>query len=190
MYESANERRQAYYCSREWGLKREAVHRRSGGICERCKRNPGAAVHHLTYARLFNEPLEDLWHLCHECHDFIHGRGDVDPIKITKSERLKKLFADIVRLIEGTNFHLIADEAGINLPAAVREVINNWWKYPKLWDDIESDRRVESLIRKYHDVLYKEPSEWLVEAAALDSSCGVSTLESDLPVLDEREEAS
>lgn len=72
------EKRQAYYCSREWGLKKEAVHQRSGGVCERCHKNPGEAVHHKTYIRLFNELLTDLWHLCSDCHDFVHGRGDVD----------------------------------------------------------------------------------------------------------------
>lgn len=72
------EKRQAYYCSREWGLKKKAVHERSNGVCERCHKNPGEAVHHKTYIRLYNEPLTDLWHLCSDCHDFVHGHGDVD----------------------------------------------------------------------------------------------------------------
>lgn len=76
---NANEKRQAYYCSREWGLKKEAVHERSGGICERCKKNEGDAVHHKTYARLYNENLEDLVHLCEECHSFTHGKTHFDP---------------------------------------------------------------------------------------------------------------
>ena len=76
-----DERRQAYYCGREWGLKREAVHRRADSICERCRKNPGAAVHHKTYANLYREPLTDLILLCEECHDFTHGRSDVDPAK-------------------------------------------------------------------------------------------------------------
>ena len=76
---NANERRQAYYCSREWGLKREEVRRRSGGQCERCRRHPAGSVHHKTYARLYHEDLTDLWHLCCGCHDYVHGRSDVDP---------------------------------------------------------------------------------------------------------------
>lgn len=84
-----SEKYQAYLCSREWGLRREAVIARSGGICERCKLNAGTAVHHKTYKRIYNEPLSDLIHLCDDCHDYIHGRGHVDHTK--KIER--KLFA-------------------------------------------------------------------------------------------------
>jgi hypothetical protein len=74
------ETRQAHYCSREWGLKKEAVHKRSNGVCERCKKNKGQAVHHKTYIRLYNERLEDLIHLCNGCHDFEHGKSNIDPI--------------------------------------------------------------------------------------------------------------
>lgn len=55
MSSAADEKRQAYYCSREWGLLKRAVHERSGGICERCGVNDAAAVHHKTYIRLFHE---------------------------------------------------------------------------------------------------------------------------------------
>jgi hypothetical protein len=82
-----DEKYQAYLCSREWGLKREAVAARSGGVCERCKRNPAYAVHHLTYARKYREPLSDLIHLCEECHDFNHGRSNHDPSKRVLPER-------------------------------------------------------------------------------------------------------
>ena len=63
---------QKYLCSREWGLKREAVHRRANGICERCNWQTGTAVHHLTYIRKYNEELSDLQLLCGDCHNFIH----------------------------------------------------------------------------------------------------------------------
>mgnify|MGYP001219781477 CR=1 FL=1 len=75
----ADEKRLAYYCSREWSLKKKAIHARSGGMCERCDENKGEAVHHKTYARLYNEDLEDLIHLCNKCHDFQHGNSDFDP---------------------------------------------------------------------------------------------------------------
>jgi hypothetical protein len=42
---------------------------RSGGICERCKKNDGYAAHHLTYARMYQERLTDLIHLCEEMYD-------------------------------------------------------------------------------------------------------------------------
>jgi hypothetical protein len=72
-----NEKRQAYYCSRAWGLKKEAVKRRSGGRCERCRENPGENVHHISYENLYHESLLELIHLCRGCHEFQHGLSDV-----------------------------------------------------------------------------------------------------------------
>lgn len=54
------ERYQQYLCSREWAVLKEQVHKRSGGICERCGFHPLDRVHHLTYARKYKERLEDL----------------------------------------------------------------------------------------------------------------------------------
>lgn len=68
-----------YLCSREWGALREAVHERASGICERCKKHPIYAVHHLTYIRKYNEEPEDLQGLCDDCHKYTHKRGDFDP---------------------------------------------------------------------------------------------------------------
>lgn len=68
-----------YLCSREWCELREAVRARSGGICERCKRNPMDAAHHLTYVRKYAERLEDLQAICNGCHEFTHGKSDDDP---------------------------------------------------------------------------------------------------------------
>lgn len=77
------EKYQAYLCSREWAEKREAVRRRAEGVCERCRALPMSAVHHLTYARKYNEPLEDLQAICQQCHDFTHGKDDFDPARWT-----------------------------------------------------------------------------------------------------------
>jgi hypothetical protein len=68
-----------YLASREWGLLKQAVHRRAGGKCERCRRNKINAVHHLTYIRKYCERLEDLQAICNACHDFEHGRSNYDP---------------------------------------------------------------------------------------------------------------
>ena len=73
------EKYQAYLCSREWCARREAVRNRSGGRCERCRVNEMAHVHHLTYARKYEEPLEDLQAICKGCHEFTHGKSDYDP---------------------------------------------------------------------------------------------------------------
>lgn len=74
------EKYQAYLCSREWAEKRRAVHDRAKGKCERCKLFDIDAVHHVTYARKYAEPLEDLAGYCKWCHGFTHGKHDFDPV--------------------------------------------------------------------------------------------------------------
>jgi hypothetical protein len=66
------ERRQAYYCSTEWESLRQQVIERSFGYCELCKSEPIYLVHHLTYARLYKEHLDDLQGLCEKCHQRVH----------------------------------------------------------------------------------------------------------------------
>lgn len=69
----------AYLCSREWGAKKEEVHRRASGKCERCYVRPIDAVHHLTYVRKYAELATDLQGLCKACHEFIHSKSNDDP---------------------------------------------------------------------------------------------------------------
>jgi hypothetical protein len=78
----ASEQYHKYLASREWGLKKRAIKERSGGICERCHNAPMENVHHLTYKRLYNEPLEDLQGLCRACHVFESGVTDSDPLEM------------------------------------------------------------------------------------------------------------
>ncbi len=82
---------QLYLASREWAVKRGQVHARSGGTCERCRNAPGENVHHQTYERQYDEPLDDLVHLCRPCHEFVSGKRNDDP-----------LMAAPVRLRDGT----------------------------------------------------------------------------------------
>jgi hypothetical protein len=77
--EEDREKYKAYLCSREWAMLRNAVRARCGGMCERCKVNEMECVHHLTYARKYDEPIEDLVGWCNACHEFTHGKSDVDP---------------------------------------------------------------------------------------------------------------
>ena len=77
--ENEKEKYAAYLCSREWSVLKEAVHKRAGGLCERCKVFPITAVHHLTYARKYAEQLEDLAGHCEHCHAFTHGKAEFDP---------------------------------------------------------------------------------------------------------------
>ena len=80
------ERYSLYLCSREWSEKKEGVRERAGGICERCHVNEMDAVHHLTYARKYEERLEDLQAICRDCHEYTHGKADVDPARVSFSE--------------------------------------------------------------------------------------------------------
>lgn len=69
-----------YLASREWALRREAVKKRAGSVCERCDTLPLRDVHHLTYANIGNEPLDDLQGICGPCHEYESGvEGAVDP---------------------------------------------------------------------------------------------------------------
>lgn len=68
-----------YKASRKWAKKKIAVAQRSGGMCERCRKNAAKEVHHKSYDKKFDEPLEDLEHLCRHCHKFVSGKSDYDP---------------------------------------------------------------------------------------------------------------
>lgn len=78
--ENDREKYAAYLCSREWGVLKEAVLERSGGICERCETLPQDATHHLTYERKYAEHLDDLQAICTPCHEFTHGKDTFDPV--------------------------------------------------------------------------------------------------------------
>jgi 5-methylcytosine-specific restriction endonuclease McrA len=65
-----------YLASRAWWLKRQAVMKRAGGKCEKCKINPATAVHHLSYLRVYNEYLTDLQAICQQCHEREHAIGE------------------------------------------------------------------------------------------------------------------
>lgn len=71
-----------YLASREWTLLKNRLHKRSGGICERCKGAKAAEAHHLTYERIGRELLTDLIHLCSMCHRFLSGKLEFDPIDL------------------------------------------------------------------------------------------------------------
>lgn len=68
-----------YLTSREWSEKKQEVLKRADGICERCHLHSASQIHHLTYARKYDEPLEDLLAVCEACHRFVHGFEKVDP---------------------------------------------------------------------------------------------------------------
>ena len=79
-----------YLASREWAVLKRQVRERSGGRCERHKASEcpwtfrfiheATAVHHLTYERVGKEALEDLQHVCRDCHEFLSAESDHDPV--------------------------------------------------------------------------------------------------------------
>jgi hypothetical protein len=76
----ANRRYREYLSSPEWRAKRAAVIARCNGVCERCHKYLVDEVHHLTYANVFNEPLEELRGLCKPCHRLLHDHTGIDPL--------------------------------------------------------------------------------------------------------------
>lgn len=60
-----------YIKSDKWRQKRELVLSRDHNKCQTCLSDECLEVHHKTYDRLFNESLEDLITLCHDCHHAI-----------------------------------------------------------------------------------------------------------------------
>lgn len=80
-----SERRQELldYCDTiEWRRKREAVLDRDNYQCQArlpCCIGRASQAHHLTYARVFDEPLFDLISVCRPCHERLHAtRNDRD----------------------------------------------------------------------------------------------------------------
>jgi len=70
-----DEKRKVYYeylKSDKWKLKREKVMLRDKNVCQACLTRTATDVHHLTYERIYNEPLFDLVAICRQCHEKIH----------------------------------------------------------------------------------------------------------------------
>lgn len=76
-----------YLDSEHWQTLRQQKLLAVDNRCEKCgaypKRLPGGSlggldVHHLTYERLWNEPLDDLEVLCVRCHALEHGQPSDD----------------------------------------------------------------------------------------------------------------
>ena len=61
-----------YLKSSEWKARRNATMERDRNLCRVCKSERAAAVHHLSYDRIYNEPLYDLISVCNSCHDYLH----------------------------------------------------------------------------------------------------------------------
>ena len=77
---------------------REAVRRRAASdgdpdqaICERCDAAPVRATHHLTYERVGREDLDDLLGVCSDCHEFLSGKAENDPLHLRAVEAMDEV---------------------------------------------------------------------------------------------------
>ncbi len=73
------ERYHAYLASREWAKLKVKIRKRSAGMCEACYVAAATETHHQTYIRLYREHLDDLRHVCHECHLYLSAASDFNP---------------------------------------------------------------------------------------------------------------
>ena len=64
-----------YLDSADWKKRRSAALARDGGLCQACYEADASEVHHLTYERIFEEPLFDLVSVCEDCHKKLHRRN-------------------------------------------------------------------------------------------------------------------
>lgn len=64
---------EVYLTTLHWRNVRQRKLGEVGYRCEKCDRDKGLEVHHLTYERLGQESLEDLQVLCPICHREAHG---------------------------------------------------------------------------------------------------------------------
>jgi hypothetical protein len=153
------EKYKAYLCSREWALLRNAVRERCGGKCERCKVNQMECVHHLTYARKYKEWLEDLAGWCNACHEFTHGKTDVDP----------KPIPSITEWIATHGW--CKGMSRVSLLRFIDDVVSRGWSsYGEMYCYMQLAKCIESRMGR----------EWMLDAAdgkfSAGSSVGVSEL--------------
>lgn len=66
------EMKAAYYMTPHWNRVRLERRVHDMSQCVLCSATIDLQCHHMSYARLFNEPLEDLLTLCSRCHGRVH----------------------------------------------------------------------------------------------------------------------
>lgn len=65
---------EGYLASDTWAKKRHTVMIRDKGLCQACLSRDATEVHHLTYERIFEEPMFDLVAICRICHAKLHRK--------------------------------------------------------------------------------------------------------------------
>lgn len=71
--------RHAYFASRAWQMRKQALALRSNGKCERCGYGRFEVAHHLTYAHFGAEYIKELQAICRPCHAYLHAKSNFDP---------------------------------------------------------------------------------------------------------------
>ena len=92
-----NDTYNSYLLSEAWNDKRSMRMKLSGWKCEACGSKQLLQVHHLTYDRIFQEPMEDLMVLCrihHEAAEEMKRKG-----AIPKTGDVHRIRLDTLRLI-------------------------------------------------------------------------------------------
>jgi hypothetical protein len=76
----------AYRRTPRWRNLRNAVRLREKGVCQICRRRKGRDCAHLTYERIFSEPLCDLLWVCRHCHVLLdtYPEGNYPHLPIAK----------------------------------------------------------------------------------------------------------
>lgn len=92
-----------YLNSDQWADKRRELFALRGRKCEICGSVHEIHVHHLTYANIFNEPMEDLQVVCQMCHSEIHKRPTGSAVKNKSKQKSKEQYKepdlkDVVKL--------------------------------------------------------------------------------------------
>jgi hypothetical protein len=64
-----------YIRSANWRKRADKALKRDQYVCQACGDARATEVHHLTYERLYEEPLFDLVSVCHDCHTKLHPEG-------------------------------------------------------------------------------------------------------------------
>lgn len=129
-----DEHRKKYYDyinSEEWKIKRAQVIERDGGRCRACLSNKYLNIHHLTYDRVFNESLNDLITVCHECHCKIHDLGKSGMclndaiIEVVRINSGNKIYYDL----PANGFDLFLNKHKISLQVSRRVESNGFLSY-------------------------------------------------------------
>lgn len=64
--------------SPKWARLKAKVWERCGNRCEGCREREPVELHHLTYARVGNELLNDVIAYCRQCHRAAHRWSELD----------------------------------------------------------------------------------------------------------------